>query len=563
MLEHLDVKDFALIDNLTVSFKRGLNILTGETGAGKSILVGALGLLLGMKGDTGSIRTGCDETVVNGTINVENIESAQDWLEQRDIKPEDGRIIIRRVVKSAGRGSIFIQSASVTRGDLREFTSLLFDIHGQHEHQSLLSPDTQRNLLDRFGGHEQEAVQFSSDFQYLSSQKKKYEEMARTERERLREMDILEYAVNEIDKARLQPGEEEELEKEKRILSQHEELYNHLDTIHKHTSENRGGALADLRQALHSLREAAEIDETLTSLSNRIEQAFYEIEDITDTIRQYQFEMQFSAERLDECEQRLMTIHNLAKKYGDSIEDILRYRQESKEKIEALSNWEEDKESLNSEIRDLEKGLYQKARELTESRKKAGAELESKVRERLHVLGMPKAVFHVEIQPRRTREGKQSCTGTGFDTVEFTISPNIGEPPKPLREIVSGGELSRIMLAIKSILAETDEVASLIFDEVDSGIGGNVAASVGEHLHNVSQYKQVLCITHLATIAVRADNHLKVEKREKDRRTVTEIYPVEGEERVLEIARMLSGDTKEKASLVHAQELLKKFESVT
>jgi DNA repair protein RecN (Recombination protein N) len=559
MLEELHVVDFAIIDDLTVRFTEGLNILSGETGAGKSILVGAVGLLLGMKGDTESIRTGSDEAVVSGTVRIDGNREALQWLEDHEIEPEEGAIIIRRVLKRSGRGSIFIQSSAVTRRDLSELTSYLFDMHGQHEHQSLLSIDNHRKLLDRFGEHEERTKQLAHDFGRLSSLKKQLESMQKSERERLREMDIISYAIKEIEEAGLQEGEEEELEKERRILSQHEQLFNQLETVHRRTAESRGGCVADLREALGAMEEIARIDEQLQPLQTRLEEAFYEIEDIVDTVREYQNNMQFSAERLEQCEQRLMTIHSLEKKYGDTIGEVLDYYRKSKEKLENMGNWEENKESLEREIHELEQKVYSQAHKLSELRKTVAQTLKARISEKLKLLGMEKAEFHIEIQQKKSPQGKPICGSYGFDTVEFTFSPNIGEPPKSLRAIASGGELSRVMLAIKSILAEKDTIQSLIFDEVDSGIGGQVAVAVGEHLHKLSRVKQILCITHLAAIAVRADNQLHVQKKEKEQRTITDVYTVEGDERVREIARMLAGDTNGEASLTHAQELLKKY----
>ncbi len=559
MLEELHVTDFALIDQLSVRFTKGLNILTGETGAGKSILVGALGLLLGTKGETSSIRSGCDETVVSGTIRVKNNSDVMDWLSSRDITPEDGVLLIRRVVKKTGRGSIFIQSSSVTRSDLQELTSLLFDMHGQHEHQSLLSTDNQRKLLDRFGGHEDLSREVTEEFQQLNSLKKDLEQMEKSERERSRESDILAFAIKEIEEAELRTGEEEELKNERVILSQHEKLYNLLETVNENTAENRSGSLATLRIALEAAAEITKIDQSLSRQVKRLEEAFYEIEDVCDSIRHYQRELDFSGERLEECESRLMTIHSLEKKYGHTIKDILVYKEKSKEDYEKMQHWEEDKAGLQQEIKERERALSTKARQLTDLRKEAGKALSIKIQKHLDELGMPKAVFTAEVNQKKSETGKVICGLNGFDRIEFTISPNIGEPAKPLKSIASGGELSRIMLAIKSILAETDHIQSLIFDEVDSGIGGQVAVAVGEHLYNVAHYKQVLCITHLASIAVRADNHLRVNKTVIGNRTITRVEPVEGEKRVKEIARMLSGDTAAKASISHAEELLRKY----
>jgi DNA repair protein RecN (Recombination protein N) len=327
-------------------------------------------------------------------------------------------------------------------------------------------------------------------------------------------------------------------------------------------AENRGGALAALRSAKETISDAAAIDPSLKSLHQRLETAFYEIEDVADSVRSHRSGINFSPERLEEFEERLNLIHQLEKKYGSTIDEVLAYREESVQKLADLENRETDKESLLAEIRKSEQAVLRLAGELSEKRTTAAAELEKKIESVLHNLGMPKALFSVAVQQKSSENGKPVCGPYGFDSVEFLISANKGEKLKPLKNIASGGEISRIMLAIKSVLSESDQVTSLIFDEIDAGIGGEVAVSIGEHLHNLSKQKQVLCITHLASIAVRADNHIKIEKNIYDNRTVTECKLVEGEDKVREISRMLAGDTEGPVSLQHAQELLKKFSSV-
>ncbi|MEW5816669.1 MAG: DNA repair protein RecN, partial [Spirochaetota bacterium] len=485
MLEQLNISGYALIDKVSVAFTCGLNILTGETGTGKSILVGALGLLLGTKGDTSTIRTGCDETVVSGIVTVENNNEALTWLHEHGIEPEDGNVIIRRILKSSGKGSIFIQSYPVTRNDLADFTSLLFDMHGQHEHQSLLSIDNHRKLLDRYGNLEDQALQLAGLFQDLAAKKKRFEKLVSSERERLREMDILTFAVREIENANLKVGEEEELEHERRILVQYEKLFSLLKTVYDQTAESRGGCLSNLRKARTAMDGIVSINPDLASLSKRLDDAFFEVEDVTETIRQYQSSIEFSADKLDACERRLAAIHNLEKKYGDTITDVLSYLKESTEQLVNMSSWEEDKESLKNDIDELEKLLLSHAQGLSQKRTTTAALLEEKVQEKLHALGMPKARFTIEIKNRVSALGKPVCGPYGIDSIEFTISPNQGEPQKPLKNIASGGELSRFMLAIKSVLAESDHIQSLIFDEIDSGIGGEIALAVGEHLHRI------------------------------------------------------------------------------
>lgn len=559
MLEELVVRNYALIEELNIQFTRGLNILTGETGAGKSILIGALGLLAGLKADVDSIRSGGDELMVSGIVNVQGIPEALSLLKEHGIGPEGGSIIIRRAVKKNGRSSIFIQSSPVTRKVLRELSRLLFDLHGQHEHQSLLEVENHRKLLDRYGGLEAAASSFQSGYTGLIRLRERYSVLLANEKEQLREIDLLKFSIKEIGDASLKIGEEEELEKEQRIMVNHEKLFRSLEEVYNSISENRGGAAVDLNRARQALSEVLEIDKGLEGWQKQLDNVYYELEDLTESIRSYRAGIEFDPQRLEVVEERLAVIHRLQKKYASSIEEILQHCRLCEEKLERIENREEEKESLARAVAELEIEVKHKAIELSGSRNSAAEVLQVKVEGELQQLGMPKAHFKVEVHERRNKEGKLIYTQTGKDHVEFLIAPNPGEPFKKLVQIASGGEISRVMLAIKSVLAESDHVSSLIFDEVDAGIGGEVALSVGRHLKGLSASKQVLCITHLATIAAQADNHIKVEKILRSGRAIVRVEGVKGESRREEIARMLAGDKSGETSLRHADELLRKY----
>ncbi|MBI9105100.1 MAG: DNA repair protein RecN [Spirochaetales bacterium] len=558
MLEELNVRNYALADALNVEFGPGLNILSGETGSGKSVIIGALGLVLGEKGDVGAIRTGSDETEVSAVVNINGNAQAALWLAEHSLQSEDGRVILRRILKQNGRGGIYIQSSMVTRTDLADFTSLLFDIHGQHEHQSLLSADNHRRYLDSFAGLTETAEELKNSFMELSSVKKEYKALVADEREILREADLAAFAVKEIEEAKLQSGEIEQLENEHRLLSQAEKLFLLFEDMHSSLSESAGGALNGLRSGMKQLKELSSIDPLFEESSSRIENAFYETEDVLDGLERYKNDFDFSPERLGACEDRLSELLKLRKKYGDSVEEILGFLEESRKRINSIENREELKEEYAGRIASIEKSVLQTAAGLSEGRKAAAVELQGAIQRQLKALGMPKAEFRVLVEARTGDNGKPSCGMNGFDTVEFLISPNQGEPPKKLRNIASGGEISRVMLAIKTVLAEIDTVDCLVFDEIDSGIGGEVAVAVGEHLYNLSRFTQILCITHLASIAVRADNHIRVSKNTHDDRTFTQIRSIIGDERKAEVARMLSGDEDGEVSLKHAEELLSK-----
>jgi DNA repair protein RecN (Recombination protein N) len=561
MLEELHVHNYALIDRVSIKFTQGLNILSGETGAGKSILIGALGLLLGQKAEASIIRTGTEETLVSAVVNVAGNRSALDWLSGHDISPEDGNLILRRTVKKNGRGSIYIQSVPVTRSTLQEMTSMIFDMHGQHEHQSLLQIENHRKVLDFFAGCGAEAQEFSGRFMELKALRDRYTKLLATERERLRQVELLKHAIAEIGKADLKPREDEELEQEHKLLANYERLFQLLEQIHGNVAESRGGALASLRTARRDMEELSEIDPNLSAFKTQLEDSYYELEDFSEGIRHFKDQLNFDSGRLSLVEDRLSEIRLLKKKYGDTIDEILKFFTESKAELEAIENWEEDKEVLKRQIAEQEKQLALAAQALSEKRKSAAAVLEKKVEDELKQLGMPKVRFKVMVSEKLNDNKRPVISQHGKDEIEYVISPNLGEPFKKLRSIVSGGELSRVMLAIKSALAETDDIDCLIFDEVDAGIGGQVAVAVGERLKYLSQYKQILCITHLATIAVRAQNHIKVEKVMEQGRTFTRVKIVSGQERKEEVARMLAGDKKEDVSLKHAEELILKYGS--
>lgn len=561
MLEELTIKNYALIEDLVVNFDSGLNILSGETGAGKSIVIGAIGLIIGSKGDSSSIRTGCSESQVSCVIKIPKGNEANNWLVSHEIEPEDDRIIIRRVLRQTGRGSIFIQSVPCSRKDLEELSSFIFDMHGQHAHQSLLNIENQRKLLDRYAAVEDDVSKLKNNFLKLSELKSALENMKKTESDLVMERELLIKSIEEIDKAKLKLDEESHLVNERKILMQHDKLVEYLEVCRNALSENSGGALTSLRTGRSSMDSLSQAVESLKPLSTRLDDAFYEIEDVVESLGQFQDTIDFTPGKLEECEDRLQLIHILQKKYGSTIGEILEYRTQADAKILSMQTFEGDRIRQEEEILSLERQVVKDAGGISKRRIEFGKKLEDKIKNNLVPMGMPKAVFKVDVSLRENNNHKPTCGPTGLDKIEYLLSPNEGEPLKPLKNIASGGELSRIMLSIKSVLAESDSVLSLIFDEIDTGIGGEVALSVGDHLAKIGKHRQILCITHLASIAVHADRHIKVEKNVVDGRTFTTIKNINETDRVSEIARMLSGDVSGIASLEHARELLDKYSS--
>ncbi|MDR1128514.1 MAG: DNA repair protein RecN [Treponema sp.] len=578
MLEELTVRNYALIDSLTISFRGGLTILTGETGAGKSIMVGALSFLLGAKADTDVIRTGEEEAGVSAVLSLrkDNAE-ALEWLSGRGIGIDDGELVIRRSVKSSGRGAAYIQNAPVTRGDLEEFMAILFDIHGQHAHESLLRKENHRRYLDRFAALEEEAAEFNRLFLSLAEKKKAYEVSLSSAHDREMRLEILNYAVEEIGRAKLKSGESRELEAEASRLGDFEKLAGFVNTCADTLFDGELSVVSLARRAKNALDNAAAIDGGLAALQKRLEDLFYEAEDMSAEFRSYRDGLRNDPARLEEVEERLNLIYRLKKKYaapagraappsaGPSLQDedaILAYREQAEAEIEALSGAGENRDKLRAEIAALEKEIAGRAAALSAKRAAAAESLAPRIGGIISSLGMPNARFKISVAAKgRPGEGPRVIGQWGADEVEFLISANRGEPLKELARIASGGELSRIMLAIKTALADSgqDSLETLIFDEIDTGIGGEVALSVGEYLAKIGKIKQIFCVTHLASIAVRADNHLKVEKHVESGRTLTTVSPLEGKKRRGEIARMLAGDSAGSAALAHADELLAKY----
>jgi DNA repair protein RecN (Recombination protein N) len=582
VLEELSIRNYALIDNISLSLRKGFNVLSGETGAGKSIIVGSLSFLLGAKADAEVIRTGTDEAAVSAVISIgKKNREALEWLQSRDIEAEDDQVIVRRSVKSSGRGSIFIQNAPVTRTDLEEFMALLFDLHGQHNHESLLRRESHRKYLDRFAGLEDETAEFNRVFLDLAEKKKALEVSLSSDRDRENRLEILSYAVEEISKAAPKPGESRDLEGEAQRLGDFEKLAALVNGAAAALFDDEGSVLSLARRVKSAVDNAASVDGTLGPLQKRLEDLYYEAEDISGEFRSYRDNLVFDPQRLEEVEERLALLYRLKKKYaqnaqaaaGSDEERMLAYRDQAAAEIEALSGAGENREKLKVEIAALEKDISLRAGDIGRKRKAGAEKLGARITEILTRLGMPNARFRAAVLPKGQGPGGLICGPWGAEDVEFLISANTGEPLKDLSRIASGGELSRVMLAIKTVLAEggygdspaehpakipADSLETLVFDEIDTGIGGEVALSVGEYLSKIGALKQVLCVTHLASIAVRADNHLRVEKRTEGGRTFTGVTVLDTGERRQEIARMLAGDSG-KAALAHANDLLLKY----
>ncbi|MBP5329316.1 MAG: DNA repair protein RecN [Spirochaetaceae bacterium] len=564
MLEDLSIKDFALIDSVQLEFTKGFNVLTGETGAGKSILIGAISFLLGGKSDVSQIRTGAQEARVSGTILLSNApKDVFQWLSEHGAEPENDRVLLRRIIRDTGKSSAWIQDVPVTKTELNDFTSYLVDIHGQHEHQSLMRVSEHRKFLDSYAGITAEVTDFTALFNKLVEKRRLLDEMNSSDSARAEKIELLHFALDEIEKAKLNENEEDELSAEETRLTQYEKLYGDIESVCDFFQAADGGLLSGMKKIRNTFERTVSIDSSLEKFQNRLENAYYELEDIADEIKNYKNTLVFDADRLAFVQERLALIYKLKQKYLQSsqgtVADLLAYAENAAKQLVQLENWQGNREELVKEVSELEKQVYTVAKALSEKRTKAASVMADKIVQVLAHLGMRGTQFDAGLKQKPVEDGEQKCGPYGFDDIEFMISANPGSPLQPLAKIASGGELSRVMLAFKTILADTDTTPTLIFDEIDTGIGGEVAVSVGEHLRKLSEKHQILCISHLANIAVCADTHIKIEKSVSGQKTTTQVFLINGQKRIEEIARMLAGDSASEASLEHAKTLLAKY----
>lgn len=542
MLRRLRIRNFAIIGDLSIKLEPGLNVLTGETGAGKSIIIGALGLVLGERAQSDMIKSGKNEASVEAYFDTVSIS-----LDDLGIDTHEG-IIIRRVISNSGRSRGFINDTLVSLQTLYEVGQRLVDIHGQHEHQSLLKTDVQRSILDEYGRLVDIRNKVERLFNEVQSLRREMESLRTDFSERERRMDFLRYQIGEIDSASLKPGEKEELQREKTILSNIARLNDLIGEAMLLIGKGDGSVLEKVSVALSKLKDAHTIDNELKDVVEMLESARPLIEEAFISLRRHQENYDIDPSRLDFLEERLDLITRLERKFGYGIEGILRFREEAIRELEGLASSDERLLELEREYQHKEEMLLKWAQDLSQRRLEISKRIQEEVNNILKELAMERARLQIEIR-------QSPLSSSGCDSVEFLFSANSGELPKSLSRTASGGELSRLMLALKEVLAHVDNIPVLIFDEIDSGIGGRTADSVAQRLKNLSRKHQVICVTHLPQIAAMADHHLVIEKIQKKEGVYVKVKESTGEERIKEIARMLSGKTTE-ASLRHAEELL-------
>ena len=544
MLESLHVRNYVLIDSLDLDFSDGFTVITGETGSGKSIILGALSLLLGQKADKEAVRKGSEMAEVSGTFSIGSSEVLS-WCNDHEIEVEDNTLVLRRVIRSNGRSTYSVNGTALNRSEGEELGMLLVDVSSQHAHQSLMKNDVLRKVLD----------EASSSLEALDSYRASYKELMETE-DKLKqtkelmersseEADYMKYCLSELENADLKVGEEEELKEKLSLQASSEYIAENLSSA----QDELKSAQSSLSEALSYIRKAEKKDPSLLQYSERLESQSIETEDIFESIRDYLSSMSFSETEIEMMNQRSSLIQRMKRRFGGSVEAAIEQRENFREKLELISDSSDVISSLEKKMDKLSKEVEDKAQKLTSLRKKGATAFSKHIEEKLHRLGMEASVFTIAVTPL------SSPGPYGKDKIEYLISANKGEKTSLIQETSSGGELSRLMLAMKTSMEGSGSVDTMLFDEVDAGIGGRVATCVAKELRQLSQSKQVITITHLSQIASKADRHYKVYKYEENGRTISHIKLLDGEERVRELARILSGDESE-ISLEHARKML-------
>lgn len=557
MLLELVVENYAVIERVRVRFDRGLNILTGETGSGKSIVVDALGLLFGGRASQDGVRTGAARARISGVFELPSNKAFETLLQSAGIETEEGELILEREISAEGKSRAFAGSRPITAGLLRDMAPFLGDIHGQHDQQMLFSTGAQLEMLDAFAGSGDLLDRAGDLFRQWRAVASELEELERGEQEKLRLLDVWNFQRNEIEAVAPKPGEDAALDLERRVLQNGARLEETANTIYSALYDAPESALAQLRLAARRLDELLRIDPRLEAIRDALAAAVIGVEEASYAVRDYVAHLEANPERLEEVESRLAALDKLRRKYGATPAEILAFLDQVRGQILSVETAGDRKTTLDRRKGTLEASYQDVSQALTARRKQAARKLEKQVEEELGSLAMERTKFQVVIAPAAWSE-------SGTDAVQFLVSPNLGEEPRPLERVASGGELSRIALALKTCVAGVGQKAAegtaartLVFDEVDAGIGGRAAETVGRRLKQLAGSYQVLCVTHLPQIAGFAAHHFCVEKRESGGRTAAVIEPLAANARVREIGRMLSGETLTPEALKHAEQLLK------
>ena len=555
MLELLHIENIAIIEHADIAFGSGFNALTGETGAGKSIVIDALGAVLGQRTSRELIRTGAEKAFVSATFG--GVPAELPGLEENGLAPEeDGTLLLQRELYGDGKNVCRVSGRPVTVAQLRRIGASLLNIHGQHDGQQLLDEEQHLFYLDRFGRVDAELTAYRERFDAWRATKREMDALKMDEAEKARRVDMLHHQIDELERADLQEGEEEALLARRNILRNGEKFLSAISAADAclNGGDESLGAVSAIKEAEDALRGLRSLGDEFVELSDRLGSLRCEAYDLAETIRDKKDEYDFSPQELDAVESRCDQLYRLKKKYGSSVEEMLSYLERSREELDRIEYADDRLVQLAEKCTAQERAAREAARALTDKRRAAAKELEARISRELSELDMPKLRFSIDFQEKELSED-------GTDTVEFLMSANVGEDLRPIRKIASGGELSRIMLALKNVLAEQDSVMTMVFDEVDTGVSGRAAQRVAEKLARLSRTRQVLCVTHLPQLTAMADVHFGVEKGEENGRTLTRVRELDRAARRAEIARMSGGDHPSETMLSGAEELLSAAES--
>ncbi|MGE5429879.1 MAG: DNA repair protein RecN [Syntrophomonadaceae bacterium] len=565
MLKTLQIQDYALIDKIFIEFGKGLNIITGETGAGKSILIDAMGLLLGERASTEVVRKGASKSVVEGIFDIDQNPKVKKVLEENDIEymPE---LIMRREISLKGSNRCFLNDTPVSLSLIKDVGNLLVDLHGQHEHQSLLRTETHIEMLDDFGSHEKLLGEFQQSYTKLNSLLHELKSLKEKEDLLKEKKELYSFQIREIDAVSPEENEDAKLSDELKILENAEKLLEATNNIYHNLYESETAVYDALVEIRHQLQDLSKIDRSFSDIEGECQSALTFISDISEFVRSYAGKVDLEPERLEEVRERIGAINMLKKKYGGSLENVMSYRAKIGEEYNLAENFADSIKALQEEITRAREACGLSAVKLSKKRNETARSVEADVVKALTYLGITDSVFKVSILQIPadkdsdlfiTANGKHyKYNRSGFDEVEFYISTNLGEDPKPLVKVASGGEISRVMLALKTILAKNDQLPLLIFDEIDTGVSGRIAQKVGHTLKTLAEFHQIISITHLPQIAGLADQHYAVEKGVHAERVVSHITKLDREGRIREVAKLMSGEEITEASLKGARELM-------
>lgn len=556
MLQELSIKNFAIIENLQVSFDEGMTVLTGETGAGKSIIIDAVGLLAGGRGSNDLIRYGENKTVIQGLFSIPENAKTVSVLESYGIEADGNQVLLQRELSRNGKNISRVNGTIVTVATLREVGETLIDIHGQNEHQELMDPQKHIDLLDQFAGNELREVKttYLNTYAKYVDTRKQLIKLKTDEKETVQRIDLLTFQIQEIEQAQLKDAaEDEKLEEERNLLVNYQKVMQALTSAYDSMQNSEENGIDKIGLGMAALEKVQDINPVYQAIASSVSAAYYQLQECAGDILSEIEQLSYDEGRLNEIENRLELIRQLKRKYGNTISEVLGHYEKISQELDLIENRESYLEKLNVDYNKAKEEILAVGRQLTTIRKKAATVLEEQIQLQLKELYMDKVLFKTVFHEQ---PGKVQITDNGLDQVEFYIATNVGEPLKALAKVASGGELSRMMLAMKAIFTKTQGITSIIFDEVDTGVSGRVAQAIANKIHLVAGYSQVLCITHLPQVAAMADQHLYIEKEIIADRTKTHVKSLFGAERINEVARMLAGTDITELSLAHAKELL-------